>query len=135
MAYDLISMNMSVNPDFVSVIRLTLSGVASRIGFSLDDIEDMKVCVSEACTNAIKHSKKDEFQVKFYVYPDRLTIEVLDDGIGYDVDSLASPDLKNPKTSGLGIFIINTLMDEVEIKSCDKCGTIIKMTKLVGVEE
>ena len=125
MAYDLISMNMSVNPDFVSVIRLTLSGVASRIGFSLDDIEDMKVCVSEACTNAIKHSKKDEFQVKFYVYPDRLTIEVLDDGIGYDVDSLASPDLKNPKTSGLGIFIIKTLMDEVEIKSCDKCGTII----------
>ena len=135
MAYDLISMNMSVNPDFVSVIRLTLSGVASRIGFLLDDIEDMKVCVSEACTNAIKHSKKDEFQVKFYVYPDRLTIEVLDDGIGYDVDSLASPDLKNPKTSGLGIFIIKTLMDEVEIKSCDKCGTIIKMTKLVGVEE
>ena len=135
MAYDLISMNMSVNPDFVSVIRLTLSGVASRIGFSLDDIEDMKVCVSEACTNAIKHSKKEEFQVKFYVYPDRLTIEVLDDGIGYDVDSLASPDLKNPKTSGLGIFIIKTLMDEVEIKSCDKCGTIIKMTKLVGVEE
>ncbi len=135
MAYDLISMNMSVNPDFVSVIRLTLSGVASRIGFSLDDIEDMKVCVSEACTNAIKHSKKDEFQVKFYVYPDRLTIEVLDDGIGYDVDSLASPDLKNPKTSGLGIFIIKTLMDEVEIKSCDKCGTIIKMTKLVGIEE
>lgn len=135
MAYDLISMNMSVNPDFVSVIRLTLSGVASRIGFSLDDIEDMKVCVSEACTNAIKHSKKDEFKVKFYVYPDRLTIEVLDDGIGYDVDSLASPDLKNPKTSGLGIFIIKTLMDEVEIKSCDKCGTIIKMTKLVGVEE
>ena len=135
MAYDLISMNMSVNPDFVSVIRLTLSCVASRIGFSLDDIEDMKVCVSEACTNAIKHSKKDEFQVKFYVYPDRLTIEVLDDGIGYDVDSLASPDLKNPKTSGLGIFIIKTLMDEVEIKSCDKCGTIIKMTKLVGVEE
>ena len=135
MAYDLISMNMSVNPDFVSVIRLTLSGVASRIGFSLDDIEDMKVCVSEACTNAIKHSNKDEFQVKFYVYPDRLTIEVLDDGIGYDVDSLASPDLKNPKTSGLGIFIIKTLMDEVEIKSCDKCGTIIKMTKLVGVEE
>lgn len=135
MAYDLISMNMSVNPDFISVIRLTLSGVASRIGFSLDDIEDMKVCVSEACTNAIKHSKKDEFQVKFYVYPDRLTIEVLDDGIGYDIDSLASPDLKNPKTSGLGIFIIKTLMDEVEIKSCDKCGTIIKMTKLVGVEE
>ena len=134
MAYELISMNMSVNPDFVSVIRLTLSGVASKMGFSLDDIEDMKVCVSEACTNAIKHSRKEEFQLKLYIYPDRLTIEVSDDGIGYDVTSLQEPDLKNPKTNGLGIFIIKSLMDEVDIRSCDKCGTIITMTKLVGVE-
>lgn len=135
MAYDLISMNMSVNPDFVSVIRLTLSGIAGKIGFSLDDIEDMKVCISEACTNAIKHSNRDEFQVKFYIYLDKLTIEVSDNGIGYDIDSLESPDLKNPKTSGLGIFIIKTLMDEVDIRSCDNCGTVIKMTKLVEVEE
>ena len=33
------------------------------------------------------------------------------------------------------LYVIKTQMDEVEIKSCNKCGTIIKMTKLVGVEE
>ncbi|WP_290459833.1 ATP-binding protein, partial [Romboutsia ilealis] len=49
-------MEISANPDFVSIIRLTTSGIANKIGFSIDDIEDMKVAVSEACTNAIKHS-------------------------------------------------------------------------------
>ena len=57
MACETIKMEISANPDFVSIIRLTTSGIANKIGFSIDDIEDMKVAVSEACTNAIKHSE------------------------------------------------------------------------------
>lgn len=129
-----ISINLSSNPNFVSVIRLTTSGIASKMGFTLDDIEDLKVSISEACTNAIKHSKESEFDLTFYVYKDRLTIEVKDNGIGYDEEAVEDPDPNNPKTSGLGLFIIKTLMDDVEIKTCDKCGTIIKMTKMVGVD-
>ncbi len=135
MDYELINLNMSINPDFVSIIRLTASGIASKMGFTLDEIEDIKVSISEACTNAIKHSKKDEFGVKFFVYNKKLVIEVLDNGIGYDVDSVEIPDPKNPKTSGLGLFIIKSLMDDVDVKSCDDCGTIITMTKMLGVEE
>lgn len=129
-----ISINLSSNPNFVSVIRLTTSGIASKMGFTLDDIEDLKVSISEACTNAIKHSKESEFYLTFYVYEDRLTIEVKDNGIGYDEEAVEDPDPNNPKTNGLGLFIIKTLMDDVEIKTCDKCGTIIKMTKMVGVD-
>ena len=44
------------------------------------------------------------------------------------------PDLENPKENGLGIFIIQTLMDEVSIESSDNKGTIIKMTKYLGVD-
>ena len=57
MSCDKISMKLTSNPNFVSVIRLTVSGIASKIGFSFDEIEDLKVSISEACTNAIKHSK------------------------------------------------------------------------------
>lgn len=135
MGLEVMNISMSANPEFVSVLRLTVSGIASRIGFSVDEIEDIKVSLSEACTNSIKHSKEETFQVKFYIYEDRLSIEVKDDGIGYDLDSIPTPDLKNPKTSGLGLFIIKTLMDEVEIKTCEDCGSYIKMTKLVGVED
>lgn len=135
MEYEMISMNMSSNPNFVSVVRLTTSGIASKMGFTLDDIEDLKVSISEACTNAIKHSKEMNFEVNFYMYDDRLTVEVKDKGIGYDVDAVSEPDPNNPKTSGLGLFIIKTLMDEVDVCTCNEKGTIIKMTKMVGVEE
>lgn len=127
-------MKLTSNPNFVSVIRLTVSGIASKIGFSFDEIEDLKVSISEACTNAIKHSKEDLFEINFYIYEDKLSIEVIDDGVGYDEDSVEDPDPLNPKTSGLGLFIIKTLMDEVEVKTCEDCGTVIKMTKLVGVD-
>ena len=105
MACETIKMEISANPDFVSVIRLTTSGIANKIGFSIDDIEDMKVAVSEACTNAIKHSDDKSVSITYTI-------------------------LEN----GLGLFIIQTLMDDVKIESKDNQGTIIKMTKYLGVD-
>lgn len=134
MACETIKMEISANPDFVSVIRLTTSGIANKIGFSIDDIEDMKVAVSEACTNAIKHSSDDRFYITFNILDDGLNIEIKDNGVGCNIDLLGKPDLENPKENGLGIFIIQTLMDEVSIESSDNKGTIIKMTKYLGVD-
>ena len=130
---EIIKMEISANPDFVSIIRLTLSGIANKIGFSLDDIEDIKVAVSEACTNAIKHSSDEKFYVTFELLENGLTIEIEDKGTGYDMDCIAEPDLSNPKENGLGLFIIRTLMDEVSTTSKNNQGTIVKMTKYLGV--
>src|SRR3712207_6058623 len=120
-------MEVTANPEYVSIIRLTVSGIANKVGFSLDDIEDIKVAVSEACTNAIKHSLDDKFLVEFSILNNGLSIEVQDKGTGYDVDSLQEPDLANPKEGGLGLFIIKTLMDEVNTISNTDEGTTIKM--------
>lgn len=133
MDLETIKMEVTSNPEYVSIIRLTVSGIANKIGFSLDDIEDIKVAVSEACTNAIKHSLDDKFLVQFSVLENGLTIEVEDKGTGYDIESLQEPDLTNPKESGLGLFIIKTLMDEVSTISNSDVGTRVKMTKYLGV--
>ncbi|MGL5640888.1 MAG: anti-sigma B factor RsbW [Paraclostridium sp.] len=133
MELETIKMEVTANPEYVSIIRLTVSGIANKIGFSLDDIEDIKVAVSEACTNAIKHSLDDKFLVQFSILEKGLTIEVQDKGTGYDVESLQEPDLANPKEGGLGLFIIKTLMDEVSTISNTNEGTKIKMTKYLGV--
>ena len=133
MDLETIKMEVTSNPEYVSIIRLTVSGLANKVGFSLDDIEDIKVAVSEACTNAIKHSLDDKFLVQFSVLENGLTIEVEDKGTGYDVESLQEPDLTNPKESGLGLFIIKTLMDEVSTISNSDVGTRVKMTKYLGV--
>ncbi len=134
MNFETIKMEIASNPQYVSVIRLTTSGIANKIGFCLEDIEDIKVAVSEACTNAIKHSLDNKFSVEYTIFENGLTITIIDSGKGYDVDSIDVPNLEEPKESGLGLFIIKSLMDEVEIKSNINYGTVIKMTKYLGVD-
>ena len=131
MNFETIKMEIASNPQYVSVIRLTTSGIANKIGFCLEDIEDIKVAVSEACTNAIKHSLDNKFSVEYTIFENGL---IIDSGKGYDVDSIDVPNLEEPKESGLGLFIIQSLMDEVEIKSNINYGTVIKMTKYLGVD-
>lgn len=134
MNFETIKMEIASNPQYVSVIRLTTSGIANKIGFCLEYIEDIKVAVSEACTNAIKHSLDNKFSVEYTIFENGLTITIIDSGKGYDVDSIDVPNLEEPKESGLGLFIIQSLMDEVEIKSNINYGTVIKMTKYLGVD-
>ncbi len=129
-----IKMEIPANPDYVSILRLTTSGIANKLGFSMDDIEDMKVAVSEACSNAVKHSEDNKVSINFNLLNNGIQIEIIDNGKGYDVDSIETPDLSNPKEGGLGLFIIQTLMDEVNIESKGNQGTTIKMTKYLGVD-
>ena len=134
MDFETIKMEIASNPQYVSVVRLTTSGIANKIGFCLEDIEDIKVAVSEACTNAIKHSLDNKFSVEYTIFENGLTIGITDSGKGYDVNSIDEPNLEEPKESGLGLFIIQSLMDEVDIKSNINYGTVIKMTKYLGVD-
>lgn len=57
---DYIEMKVPAQPEYVGIIRLTLSGVASRMGYTYDEIEDLKIAVSEACTNAVQHAYKED---------------------------------------------------------------------------
>lgn len=134
MTCETIKMEINSNPDYIGVIRLTTSGIANKVGFSIDDIEDIKVAVSEACTNALKHSGDKTFHIIFTILENGIEIEIRDSGKGYNVDSIEKPDLLNPKENGLGLFIIKTLMDEVIIESENNTGTIVRMTKYLGVD-
>ena len=134
MTYETTKMEITANPAYVSIIRLTTSGIANKVGFCMDDIEDLKVAVSEACTNAIKHSSDDRFTIIYTMIENGLTIEIIDNGNGYDTSSINEPDIENLKESGMGLFIIEALMDEVSIESQEGKGTSIKMTKYLGVD-
>lgn len=62
--FDYIEVKIPAKPEFVGVIRLTLSGIASRMGFAYEEIEDLKIATSEACTNAVQHAYKQNEQGK-----------------------------------------------------------------------
>ena len=134
MTYETIKMEISANPEYVSIIRLTTSGIANKVGFCIDDIEDLKVAISEACTNAIKHSSDERFIIIYSIIENGLTIEVIDNGKGYDRSAVSKPDIDNLKEGGMGLFIIEALMDEVKVESQEGKGPSIKMTKYLGVD-
>ncbi|MBB5174207.1 anti-sigma B factor RsbW [Texcoconibacillus texcoconensis] len=139
---DFIEMKVPAKPEYVGVVRLTVSGVANRVGYTYDDIEDIKIAVAEACTNVVNHAYDGEESEAFMtvgcgVYSDRIEMMVADRGNSFDIEALkkdlgpidAQEPIGDMKEGGLGLFLIDTLMDRVEI--CGESGVIIMMTKFL----
>lgn len=127
-------------PEFVSVARLTLSGIASRMDFPYESIEDMKVALAEACNNAIQHAYRNgeteeeavsadrQVVVRFTLAQKKLVMEVEDRGCGFDSGKeIKPPDMT--REGGLGLFLIRSLMDELHLQSTGKKGTRVVMVK------
>ncbi|YCJ49306.1 anti-sigma B factor RsbW [Schinkia sp. CFF1] len=144
--FDYIEMKVPAKPEYVGVIRLTASGIASRVGFSYEDIDDLKVAISEAATNAVDHAYQEhengEITLGFSIYKDRLEVTVADKGKSFNVEESKcqstpyhqASSIEELKEGGLGLFLIETLMDEVTINS-DSGGVVIAMTKHLPRDE
>lgn len=137
--FDFIEMTIPAKAEYIGVVRLSLSGIANRMSFSYEAIEDLKVAVSEAITNSVTHAydkdEKEEIKLGFGIYEDRLEVMVADRGVSFDLEEVRKEigpydndePIENIREGGFGLFLINTLMDKVEIH--DKSGVIIVMTK------
>ncbi|MEG0494648.1 MAG: ATP-binding protein [Eubacterium sp.] len=126
-----VRMSLPGLPEFVSLARLTVAAVSNLIGFSIEEVEDLQVAVSEACTNALRHGcTKDEcYDLYYTLEKDKLTISVEDKGNGYEPELVSEPELPGDQAGGFGLFIIKSLMDEVEVISNKGVGTNITMVK------
>lgn len=125
-------------PEYVGAVRLAISSLANNAGFDIEAIEDIKVAVSEACTNIVRHGGVEnseqidiEYEVACEICEDKLSISVKDEGAGYDTGNYSEPELPAEEAGGLGIFIIRALMDEVEVESEIGIGTHIRMVKYI----
>ncbi|OOE07037.1 MULTISPECIES: anti-sigma B factor RsbW [Fictibacillus] len=143
-ASDYIEMNVPAKPDYVGVVRLTISGLANRMGFAFDEIEDIKIAVSEAVTNVVNHAYADEdkgqVRIGCNIFDDRIEITVVDQGKSFDVDTISKnlgpvdgKSVDQLNEGGLGLFLIDTLMDKVEISS--EAGVVVMMTKYLHRDE
>ncbi|MGE7622345.1 anti-sigma B factor RsbW [Viridibacillus sp. NPDC096237] len=143
--FDYFEMRVPAKPQYVGVIRLTISGLANRIGFSYDDIEDLKIASSEAITNAIQHAyevdAEGEVIVGCALYKDKIEIMVADYGYSFDFEDVKrrvgpyqeDEDVRFIREGGLGLYLIETLMDEVKVLNDN--GVTVLMTKYVAREQ
>jgi len=105
MKKDILKLTLPSKPDYISVARLTSSAIANKIGFNIDDIEDIKVSIAEACINAL--TKSPYINIQFEIRDDRFIMKV------ENVSTEEQLDIEN-KEMELGILIIKSLMDEVK---------------------
>lgn len=120
MQNDSIYLNIPRKADYISLVRLTTSAIAHNLRFSIDDIEDIKVCVAESCVNVLNLSDVDQITITFDVSEDKVTIKVA------DVIENIPEGTNKAKEGELGLLIIKSLMDEVEFSD-----TGIEMIKYI----
>lgn len=104
---DIISLIIPKKPDYISLVRLTTSGIAYSIGLNVEDIEDIKVVIGEACINSLMKNNKEEISLTFEVDEEKVCIKVT------DVTEIIEEELIQGKERELGLLIIKSLMDEV----------------------
>ncbi|MBU5468546.1 anti-sigma B factor RsbW [Virgibacillus sp. MSJ-26] len=143
--FDFIEMKVPAKPEYVGVVRLSVSGIANRMGFNYEEIEDLKVAVAEAVTNAVEHAYNSdevgEVTIGLGVYEERLEVMVADRGGSFDLKDIkdkigpyhADESVESLQEGGLGLFLINALMDKVEINN--EYGVIVLMTKYLHEAE
>ncbi len=136
-----VTLNLPATADYVDIVRLNLYGIASKMGFSYEDIEDMKVAVSEACNNSVLYAYGQEgglVEVVFGVNREELTITVKDEGVSFSLPgnepsdtapTLHDKDLHDVEIGGLGFYLMQALMDDVSVVSESGKGTQVVLTK------
>ena len=136
MTVDVVRLEIPAVPGYLALVRMVVAGTA-RAELLLDDerVDDLRVIVSEACTNAIEAygglDTVERVLVRCHAHHDRLEVDVEDRGEGFDPSALPDhPPVTDPDRlkfeRGLGIPLIRALVDEVEFSSSGG-GTAVRI--------
>jgi serine/threonine-protein kinase RsbW len=118
--------------DYLLLARLALSGLARSLPLDQEEVADLKLAVTEACGNAVRHAydeSEGSVGVAFVVGQTSLEMIVEDHGSGIDAVGPPEPD-PEPLEGGMGMSIIRAVVDEVEVhEGADGRGTVVHMRK------
>jgi serine/threonine-protein kinase RsbW len=125
-----VELRIPARAEWVAVARLAAAAVGSRMRFSVDEIDDLKLAIAEACTSCIQRSEGIEnIDIRWEAMPSELRVTISGDGRAPKLESVKTGD--DPKVGGLGVFLIRALMDDVEYEIEPQRGARLVMTKRV----
>lgn len=118
----------------VGLARIVAATFASELDFTLNELEEIKVAVSEAVSNSIIHGypqQTGEINLEMVINEDELIMTITDYGVGIkDVELVLQPSYSTKEEHmGLGLAFIDSFMDKLELKSELNKGTVLTMTK------
>lgn len=135
-----VTLTFPAKPEYVALSRLALTGLARARPFADDTLADLKLALTEATSNSVRHAYADgdgHVQIGFELHGDRLIVEVSDDGPGFEQQASEiraatnGVDAEDLSEGGLGIAIIRSLVDQLELGTGPKGGSRVRFVKLL----
>jgi len=119
------------------LIRDFIIKIADNAGFNIENQEKIALAVDEACTNVIKHAYRFDsrrlIDIAIQTDAKKIKITITDKGGGFDINKIKDPDIKKyvkeARHGGLGIYLIKTLMDEVQYEFNPGVKNQVQLTK------
>ena len=131
-----VRLTIPAKPEYITLGRLALTALAGVRPVPDETLYDLKLALTEACTNSVRHAyehgREGSVEIVYELQPDRLVIEVGDEGAGFQPLENANGHGQELEEGGLGIEIIRALADEVEIAPRDEGGSRLRFVKFLS---
>jgi serine/threonine-protein kinase RsbW len=132
-----IRLTIPAKAEYITLGRLALTGIARLRPepLSQEELGDLKLALTEACTNSVRHAYGDGdglVEILYELHSDRLVVEVSDRGEGFQPPAERLVDGDELAEGGLGIAIIRALADEFEIGEGEHGGSRLRFVKRLG---
>jgi serine/threonine-protein kinase RsbW len=133
-----VTLTIPCTAEYVGTVRLTVMGVASRLKLSIDQVEDVKMAVGEACTHAIERlrqrgtpgaNQSPTITVRSYHEADRLILEVEDNVAGLPAGRPEPSPLEGVDTQEIGARLMEILVDEYAMEERPGGLTVVRLVK------
>jgi serine/threonine-protein kinase RsbW len=134
MSESVVHLRFPAKPDYLLLARLTLSGIARELPLGDEVLADLKLALTEACGNVVRHAYTDgngDVSVFFAIDDSRIVMTVEDYGDGIRApDAIDESAVEGPLEGGMGMPIIRAIVDELEVEpGRDGRGTVVRMVK------
>jgi serine/threonine-protein kinase RsbW len=134
---ELFKLDIPAKAEYVSLGRLALAGMLRNRGFSEDAVADLKLALTEACSNSVRHVHDHEnaqVHLAFTLTDADVTIQIRDEGAGFHEDDADCPECQGMlgpevEQGGMGISIIRAVVDDVRLDKPSEGGSVLVLTK------
>lgn len=130
-----VTLSLPREAETVTIIRRVLGQALETIGVTLDCVDDIRLALSEACTNVIDHAAADDqYEVALHVDADECAISVRNQHNEFEPDGLGDAMPDSGSQRGRGVAIMRAVMDSVDFRSQPEAGTLVHLVKHIDVE-
>ena len=115
-----VRLRIPAKPDYIALARLALTGIAELRAMPEETLADLKLALTEAVSNSVRHAYdggEGHVEITYELTRADLTVEVMDDGEGFDPSDPKPLEGEELTEGGLGIAIIRSVADRLEIDS------------------